>query len=287
MVLEKFKQRFVSYYREPKVRRGLKIVVLTIIGLGWVLSQYIANILTLEQTVLLALVLMVLSLEIVETKVYDIEGLFEESLRVHKDNYEVKDTISSHIDTNYPKKGFVISYSGSTGTSQSPIKRMIQRGTKVHILAKSPKDAINQDETELILDALKSRYEFDKEYTDIEVRFYEEQAAIKGVKTDNLIVVSWYTFADERGRKVMGHENPAIAVDSSEEYEFEVLTRFFEDVYFSLWNAGQTPIELYESEECPETLERWVGRQRESEREEWLRAISGQSYEDPHKMFNS
>ncbi|WP_411967480.1 hypothetical protein [Haloferax sp. YSSS75] len=285
MVLEKYKQNFIKHYSKPKVRRGLKLGFVTIIGLGWVVSQYVTSVLTLEQTVLFALVLLLVSLEIVETKIYDLENLFNEPISAHRDNYDVDDTISGHFDSNYPAKGFIISYSGSTGTSKSPVKQMIQRGTKVHILAKNPAHAINPDETDLILEALKSRYEFDKEYDDIEVRFYSEQASIKGLKTDNLLVMSWYTFAKERGREVMGHENPAVTVNSNKDYEFEILSRFFEDVYFALWNAGQTPIELYESNKCPDALARWVDRQRNTEREDWLRAISGKSYESRQNMF--
>lgn len=287
MVLEKYKQTFVKHYSKPKVRRGLKLAFVTVVGLGWVISQYVTSVLTLEQTVLFALILLLVSLEIVETKIYDIEDLFNTPIGVHKDNYAVDDTISEDVDTNYPQKGFIISYSGSTGTSKSPVKQMIQRGAQIHILAKNPANAINPDETDLILEALKSRYEFDKEYDDIEVRFYDEQASIKGLKTDDLLVMSWYTFAQERGREVMGHENPALTVKSSNDYEFEILGRFFEDVYYALWNVGQTPAELYESDDCPDALERWVGRQRDTEREDWLRAISGKSYESRQTMFGS
>lgn len=286
MVLEQFKNQFISHYSKPRVRRGLKVAVITLIGLGWVISQYVANILTLEQTVLLALVLLLVSLEIVETKIYDIETLFEEPVQVHRDNYRVKDAISTHLASNHPEKGFIISYSGSTGTSKSPVKRMIQNGSKVHILAKNPLEAINQDESELIIEALKSRYEFDKQYDDIEVRFYNEQASIKGLKTDGLLVLSWYTFAEERGRKVMGHENPALKIDSSSEYEFQVASEYFEDVYYSLWNAGTTPIELYENGDCPTDLTKWVRRQRDTEREDWLASISGKSYENKEQMFS-
>ncbi|GAA1325532.1 hypothetical protein GCM10009647_062170 [Streptomyces sanglieri] len=287
MVFKRFKTQFISHYSQPKVRRGLKATIIVLIGAGWILSQYITNLLTLEQTLLMGLILLLMSLEIVETKIYDIEELFDQPVQVRKDNYAVKDNISSYLDSNNPEKGFIISYSGSTGTSKSPTKRMIKQGTKVHILAKNPLEAINKDETELILEALKSRYEFDKEYDDIEVRFYHEQASIKGLKANGLLVMSWYTFADERGRQVMGHENPALKVDESSEYEFEVLSDYFEEVYFSLWKAGMTPIELYDHEDCPVDLERWVSRQRDSEREDWLRSISGVSYTSKEEMFQS
>lgn len=227
MVLERFKETFVKQYSKRRVRRGLKLALVTVVGLGWVVSKYITNVLTLEQTILFGLVLLLASLEIVETKIYDIENLFDDPLNVHGDNYAVDDTVSEHIDSNYPAKGFIISYSGNTVTSKSPVKRMIQRGTRVHILVKHPAHAINRNESDLIIEALKSRYEFDKEYDNIEVRFYSEQASIKGLKTDNLLVVSWYTFAGERGREVRGQGNPAVSVNTSNNYEFEILGRFF------------------------------------------------------------
>jgi hypothetical protein len=280
---------FIRNYRRAKVRRALKLLLLVGVGTAWLLSRFFATFLTLEQTLLLALVVVIVSLEILETMIYEVDNKLTRPIRMFEDNYAAERDIDSIISEGEPERAYVVAYSGSTQPSKSTVGDLIRENTSVRLLVRHPNQAVNPDEAGLIVGTLKMLYEFNRAYDDIEVQFYDAQASVKATKIDKFLLVGWYTFADRGDREVYGHKNPAIRLTSEGGDDYTELNRWYMDLYYSLWIGGTTPLELYQSENCPDDLQGWVDRAHsEGEREnraEWLRRISNVDYDDKSELF--
>lgn len=285
MVLERLKQWFETYYRNRRIRRSIKFLVVVFAGVGYVASQVLLNVLPLELLLLIGLILVLTSLEIIETGIYDIEENLGPPVRVFKDNYQSKGKLTEVIESKAPANAYIIAYSGSTDPSQSTLGELFRENCQVRLMIKNPNKAVNTRERRLIVQTLERIYEFDRDYEDIEIQFYNDQASVKATKFADTLLVSWYTFAENRGRLVWGHRNPAIWLTSGERSSYPVLNDWYMQLYYDFWTTGTTPAEMVRSDDCPEELLTWLDEPNRERREEWLDTVSNDSYDSIESLF--
>ena len=277
MALDRAREWIMQYYRQSRIRRAIKIIVIVLLGVAWVFSEFFSLLISLEQTLLMLVVVIVISLELVETTVYNVDRAIDRPITTFSDHVDADDEVDEYIESTDPSNAYIIAYSASTNPSQSAIGELMRNDCNIRILIKHPNESKGQ-ESRYIANALENLYEFDPSYDDIEIQFYREDASVKATKIDDFLLVSWYTFAGLGPREVRGYDNPAVRLTAKAGDDYSNLDAWYTELFAAIWKKSTSPWALYQSEDCPSELERWLeeqGRQEHQQsRREWLKRIS-------------
>lgn len=150
------------------------------------------------------------------------------------------------IDSNDPNIVKMIEY--SSGTVNQVVNKALNSGAHVKLLLKSPK-TMNLDEDDWREEYVRLRNSLTR-YCDnfsnsdnLHIRFYEENATLRGRKIGNDVInVGWYTFDDRSGgiTSVWGPQNPTIFLYDEDHENYSPINEFFEQVFEDLWESGTT-----------------------------------------------
>ena len=277
MALDRAREYIVQYYRQSRIRRSIKVIIVVLLGVSWIFSEFFSRLITLEQTLLMLLVVTVISLELVETTVYNVDQAIDLPITTFTDHVDADDEIDDYVESTDPSNSYIIAYSASTNPSQSAIGDLMRNDCRVRLLIKHPNESKGQ-ESRYIANALEALYEFDPSYDEIEIQFYREDASVKATKIDDFLLISWYTFAGLGPREVRGYDNPAVRLTAKAGDDYNNLNSWYTELFEGIWVNATSPWELYQSSECPPELENWLekeGREKPQEkRRQWLKRIS-------------
>ena len=270
-MIEGVRERFNNLYEQSEYRRALKIFVVGLIGSVWIFSRFITNIITIEEAILVTIILLLFSIEALETDTYRIEELLASQTRALGEHRNLKSQMQQLLGEK-PERLHILGYTGSSALLQSIIGEAVDRGADVYLLYQHPSYTYNQKELDLGVDAIKYLYRFHEMDENIEIRYYDEPAALMGVRSDHGITLGWYTYSDYREqmdsahRAVQGPENEALLFPEEDRRQFPVMDSYFTELYTYLWRNGRTLKEVYQADDCPHEIEDWVNLGGEDDR---------------------
>lgn len=254
---------FNNLYEQAEYRRALKILVVGAVGTLWIFSRFVTNVISIEETILVTIILLLFSIEALETDTFRIEELLASQTRALGEHRDLKTQIEELLGEK-PDRLHILGYTGSSALLQSIISEAIDRGAEVYLLYQHPEQTYNEKEMDLGIDTIKYMYRFHKMDENVEIRFYDEPASVMGVRSDHGITLGWYTYSDYRERMdsqhraVQGPENEALLFPEEDRRQFPVMDSYFTELYTYLWLSGRTLEAVYESDNCPANLEDWV-----------------------------
>lgn len=284
---------FDNLYEQSEYRRTLKITVVGLLGALWIFSRFVTNIISIEETILVTIILLLFSVEALETDTFRIEELLASQTRALGEHRDLKSQVEELLGEK-PDRLHILGYTGSSALMQSIISEAIERGADVYLLYQHPAYAYNQKERDLGIDTLKYMYRFHKMDENVEVRFYNEPASVMGVRSDHGITLGWYTYSDYREemdsahRAVQGPENEALLFPEEDRRQFPVMDSYLTELYTYLWLEGRTVEEMYKSEDCPKELEDWVEFGDEADHDgriEWFKRTATESFSQRTDLF--
>lgn len=298
MVLESQRRRLWEVYKRSRIRRGVKAIVLSLVLAIVLFADAVPAFLSLQGNILYLVVLVLISLEIIESKVYEIEDDIETVVRQKLQDIEdgldtnrsaraYRNTRSAYLSLGKSMRErsggrvYLVHYLGSSFSTRHAITTAKDNEFEIYLLLKHPSTVddpsmiTNEDLKEqvfiLIEQILPSYF---KDYEDLHIRFYRYQASVNAIKiSDRDLAVGWYTFHDENGqpRKVNDDLNPTLVFDQNSA-NYSVMDEWFRDVFTELWQDAVTLEEMYEQGE-PRKLEEWVDHE-EAERRSLLNQLS-------------
>jgi len=254
---------FNNLYEQSEYRRALKILVVGAVGTLWIFSRFVTNVISIEEAILVTIILLLFSIEALETDTFRIEELLASQTRALGEHRDLKTQVEELLGEK-PDRLHILGYTGSSALLQSIISEAIDRGADVYLLYQHPEQTYNQKEMDLGIDTIKYMYRFHKMDENVEIRFYDEPASVMGVRSDHGITLGWYTYSDYREqmdsqhRAVQGPENEALLFPEEDRRQFPVMDSYFTELYTYLWLSGRTLETVYESDDCPASLEDWV-----------------------------
>ena len=306
MVLESQWETLREIYRQSRVRRGTKIALLILLILAAFAIQLAPTYFSVPQNTLYLVALALLSLEVIETKMYDIEeevknvqDSLDEGTKIFtntRDAYQYLQertfgypgTSTEAGDRANANRIYLIHYLGSSFSTRNALTYAKDANSEVYILLKHP--------SSIEVEALRNQvYTFIEEtlpayfgtYENLHVRFYKFQPTANGIKVgSNSIGVGWYTFHDEGGfpRKVNDDLNPTLVYIRKNFNNYEIINEWFNDVFIELWKKSETLSEMYESE-SPARIADWVEQSNTEEKKQLLRRHSENHPETKEALF--
>lgn len=260
MVVEHIIERLFGFYRQDLIRRASKAVAF--LGIALLLFfETVGFFLSIEANILILTALAFLTLELIETKVYDIEKEVQtqNQYQMYNTASQAYTQISNLItaDSNEADKLYLISYYGRTDV-KNLIAEAVENGYEVYLLLKHPSTAddsttieandINESIGRFVEDVMPpALYE---EHKNLRIRFYKHPVSLNAVKVSGEgIAVGWYVIASSDGqpREVEDNDkhNPMF-VFTQEARDYETSDRWFRNVFNDLWEDAETPEEIYE-----------------------------------------
>lgn len=292
-MLNDFRTWFDNLYEQAEYRRSLKILIIGLLGAVWIFSRFVTNIITVEETILVTIILLLVSIEALETDTYRIEELLASQTRALGEHRDLKSQIEELLGEK-PERLHVLGYTGSSALIQSIISDAADRGADVYLLYQHPSHTYNQKELDLGVDTIKHMYRFHKMDDNIEIRYYDEPGSVMGVRSDHGITLGWYTFSDYREemdsahRAVQGPENEALLFPEKDRRQFPVMDSYFTELYTYLWLNGRSLQQVYEDEDCPSELKDWVdfGDEADHERRvDWFERTATRDFSERTDLF--
>ncbi|MFC7021396.1 MULTISPECIES: hypothetical protein [Haloarcula] len=306
MVLESQWKQLRDVYRQSRVRRGTKIVLLILLGLVALTIELAPTYFSVPQNTLYLVAFTLLSLEVVETKLYDIEqevesvqSSLESSSKIFtntRDAYQyLEERAFDYPNTTGPDQEavnsnriYLIHYLGSSFSTRNALTYAKDSNSEVFILLKHP--------SSIEVEELRNQvYTFIEEtlpayfgtYDKLHVRFYRFQPSVNGIKIgSHSIGVGWYTFHDEGGfpRKVNDDLNPTLIYTRENPNNYKIINEWFVDVFTKLWKESETLSDMYDAE-SPERITDWVEQSNTEDKEALLRRHSANHPETKEALF--
>lgn len=254
MAVEPIIRRLFSFYRRDRIRRVSKAVAFAGIAL-LLFVETLGFFISIEANILVLTALAFVTLELIETKVYEIE----EQLRT-EDRFTLFETASQAYDrlskltksnTNGPGKLYLISYYGRTDV-RNLVATAVENDFEVYMLLKYPSTLddsvsignsdINESVGRFIEDVMPPALY--QEHQNLRIRFYKYPVSVNAVKvSDEAVGVGWYVIASEDGqpREVEDQEkNDPMFVYSREAQDYETVDQWFRNVFNDLWKDAET-----------------------------------------------
>lgn len=292
-MLNDFRAWFDTLYEQAEYRRALKILIIGGVGALWIFSRFVTNLISIEETILVTIILLLFSIEALETDTYRIEDLLASQTRALGEHRDLKSQIQELLGEK-PDRLHVLGYTGSSALMQSVISEAADRGAEVYLLYQHPAHTYNEKELDLGVDTIKYLYRFHKMDSNIEIRYYDEPASLMGVRSDHGITLGWYTYSDYREemdsahRAVQGPENEALLFPEEDRRQFPVMDSYFTELYTYLWLSGRSLPELCADDDCPSELEEWVDFGDETDRErriDWFERTASRDFSNRTDLF--
>jgi hypothetical protein len=187
----------------------------------------------------------------------------------------VNDDLRQFIRSNRPEQMDMIEYSSST------VVPLLQAASDarctVRLLIKKPSSSDPDRQPHRIVQGIDRLYVGNYHEHGLSIRFYEENASLRGRKIDDqLINVGWYTYDKrdpDRGLQLWGSQNTMITVQRKSFEEFSAVDELFSEVFENLWRDGATLKEVYE-DNSDEYLIEWAEVGSQEKKEEWIETVS-------------
>lgn len=288
-----FRTRLLSIYQRDTYRRAIKVLLIGTIGAIWIFSRVVTSLASTEEIILALLVLVIFSMESLETDTYRIEELLASQTRVLGEHRDLKTQVEL-LMSEKPDHLHILGYSGSSALIQSIIEEATNRGATVYLLYQHPSYTYNQKERDLTVDTIQYLYRFHKMDGNIQLRFYTEPASVMGIRSDDGVTLGWYTYSDFReelnspNRAVQGPENEALLFPVEDRRQYPVMDGYFTELYTYLWLGGQSVEDVYEGDDCPEELTRWVESSSERDQEQieaWFQRTAATEISNRDDLF--
>lgn len=292
-MLRDIRTKLFSVYQQDPYRRAIKVLIIGLVGAIWIFSRVVTSLASTEEIILALLVLVLFSMESLETDTYRIEELLASQTRVLGEHRDLKTQVEL-LMSEKPDRLHILGYSGSSALIQSIIEEATNRGARVYLLYQHPSYTYNQKELDLTVDTIQYLYRFHKMDDTIQLRFYTEPASVMGIRSDDGVTLGWYTYSDYReeldspNRAVQGPENEALLFPVEDRRQYPVMDEYFTELYTYLWLGGQPVEAVYEGEDCPEELRRWVDNATERDREKieaWFQRTAAEEITNRDDLF--
>jgi hypothetical protein len=249
-----YDHKFHLLYASSVIIVIINVVLLTI-GLPWVAipNETLMNIFLLVLAVYLLLPVMMLHSDFITGSLEQLEESASNSIDVTPHSYsqsesqeEGRSLLFEAIDDNDVDMIKMIEY--SSATVRQVVEKALSDGIHVKLLLKNPKTMdLDEDdwmeEYNRIRNSLRHYCDNITSSGDLYVRFYEENATLRGRKVgDDVINVGWYTFDGRTGgvTSVWGPQNPTIFFYEGDHENYPSMNNFFEEVFGHLWENGTT-----------------------------------------------
>lgn len=249
-----------AFYRQNRIRRVSKVIAL--IGIAVLLFvETVGFFISVEANILILTALAFVTLELIETKVYEIE----EQVRTD-DQFQVYETVSQAYDrlsefaeseSDNTGKLYLISYYGRTDV-RNLVATAANNDYEVYMLLKHP--STTDDPTSIKESDIKEsvgRFVEDvmppalyQEHKSLRIRFYRYPVSLNAAKiSDGGIGVGWYVIASSDGQPREVEEkqkDDPMFVFTQEARDYETIDQWFQNVFNDLWEGADTVEEVYE-----------------------------------------
>lgn len=273
MALERFSEWIKDIYQQPIVRRIYKICLILIFFGIWFLPHILSGISTTSHIVLYFLITLLFSIEVIETKLYDIEASVEAGNEAYISSDEAYDFISSKFSDIDDCKICMTNYAGVSRSTRDTLDEAYKCDAKIFLLLKHPNNTVNNNQSKQVQQSIELMYHYYKKYNNLFVRFYHTQSSLKGIKvSEEYIGLGWYTFEDRAGEdiNVWGSQNPTIIFSSSIDKNFDVVNEWYMKVFSNLWNDSESMLEMCDS--GTESYRNWV--ESDGQKKQWVEEMS-------------
>jgi hypothetical protein len=272
MAISSYIRKLHRVYRQRRIRRVAK----TLATVGAIVLLFALEIATtfssVAVTTLILVALAAVSLELVESKVYDIEEevTTERGYRLHETPRQAYSALTEHIDSTAEgeKCVYLINYIGRGDITRNLITTAVEEGYDIYLLLKYPSTLddsaavadgeINEQVFRFVVQTLPPA--FFSEHENMTIRFYPFPASINGVKIgDRSGGVGWYVISSADGQpRAQGREKLSpMLVWTEQSREYELLDQWFRGVFADIWERSFTLAELYERGDSKQ-LNTWV-----------------------------
>lgn len=288
-----------AFYRQNRIRRVGKAIAVVGGITVLLLLETIGFFVSIEANILILVALTFLALELIETKLYDIE----EEVRTD-DQYQLYETprqaysrVTELIksDNRGPNEVYLISYYGRIDIREL-ITTAVNNDFHIHLLLKYPSTlddstAIDEDEVNELVGAFIEQImppALFNEHENLSIRFYRYPACVNAVKvSDDCIAVGWYAITSSDGRpRAQGTENDSpMFVYTREAQNYETIDQWFRGVFMDLWENAATLGEVYEAGSS-ERINDHVDHKPEP-RKDALKNMSPDPAQDESEIFRS
>lgn len=306
MLFESQWEQLRKVYGQSRIRRGVKVVLLVVLLLAVLTIELAPTYFSVPQNTLYLVAFTLLSLEVVETKLYDIEqdvedvqDSLEQGTKIFtntRDAYQYlqeqafgvpssTDTTGGSITAN---RIYLIHYLGSSFSTRNALTYAKDSNSEVYVLLKHPSSIEEQELRNQVYTFIEETLPaYFGTYDKLHVRFYRFQPAVNGIKVgSNSLGVGWYTFHDEGGfpRKVNDDLNPTLVYTRDSFKNYEIVNEWFQDVFTELWKASETLSDMYDAG-APERVVEWVEQSNTEEKESLVARHSENHPETKEELF--
>lgn len=299
MPISSYIEEVFDFYRQTRIRRAVKAITILVVLVAFLLLEVFPSFLTTEATILTLVVIAMVSLELVETKLYDIEAEVtgDPDYRVFKTPRLAYATLTDYIDPTIEdeKAVYMINYIGRADITRDLITTAVEEDYHIYLLLKYPDTlddsaAIDNDE----LNTQVSRFveqtlppAFFNEYEHMSIRFYRYPATVSGIKiADEGLGIGWYSITEPSGQpRTSNPENysPTFVFTAANE-DYDILNEWFQGVFADLWTDAETLADIYEERDSEE-LTNWVEYDPEN-RQDLITEISADHPESRADLFD-
>ncbi|MEU2254183.1 GNAT family N-acetyltransferase [Nocardia xishanensis] len=219
--------------------------------MSWLLGPVLLNILTLGQSYIISIAVVLLMLSSIQDYLNDLIG--PESISVAPGQSANNQAIMRLLLNQKVQNVRMIEYDSES--VKALIFFFLDKGANVHVLLQHPDSAVNESQRRRLIFQIVTKHEEYAGYEDrITFSYYRDTASVRGRQVDDtLISLGWYTY-DRRtgitGRQVWGHNNPAVLTDQKSA-EGRVLVQFYDSLFGNLlansepWEEVVSRYELY------------------------------------------
>jgi len=253
-------RQLFAFYRQRRIRRIGKAIVVVGGITGLLFLETIGFFLSVEANVLILVALAFVSLELIETKLYDIEDQVrtEDQSQLYETPRQAYSRLAEFIgsEPSGPSEVYLISYYGRMDIREL-ITTAVNNDFHVNLLLKYPStlddstaiddDEINEQVGAFIEQVLPPAL-YD-EYENLSIRFYRFPACVNAVKvSDEGIGVGWYVISSSDGQpRAQGTEKDSpMFVYTQGAPNYEPVDQWFRGVFTDLWKSAATLEEVYE-----------------------------------------
>jgi len=298
MAISSYIRRLSGIYRRRRIRRGVKILAAAAVITLLLLLEIVSAFTPVGVTTLVLVALATVSIELIESKVYDIEEKIasEREYQLYETPRQAYKALTTYVDSTVEgeKNIYLINYLGRGDITRELITTAVEEEYDIYLLLKYPStlddstgitdDEINEQVFRFVVQTLPPA--FFSEHENLTIRFYPFPASVNGVKVaDEGVGVGWYVIPSEDGQpRTQGREKLSpMLVATAQSREYDLLDQWFREVFTDFWESSFTLAELYERADSDQ-LCTWVGNHPDR-RESLIAEMSEDHPEDQADLF--
>jgi hypothetical protein len=264
-------------YRENVKARRVAIAILSfpLIVFG-IFGEVVTTILPAEISIFAILGMLLVLLEIIQTKIFELEDItkrYFSPFQKNKDAYtELTEKVIDDPDT--PGNVYLISYSGRSPSTMDVLDKAKNRDREVFLLVQHPSEMVSKSQRQNLRCGLLDHW-YRREELKLNLRFYRERSSVRGLKIGYHIGLGWYTFRElESGdTTTTGHDN-ITTLYTYYDTDFAKVDGWFKNIFRNRWDSGSTLEDLVN--ESNEEITGWLEEIEETEdrKRNWIKKVS-------------